>query len=433
MKLEIAKGTRDFSPKEEMLRQNVINKLRKVFQLYGFSPIETPLLERYGVLSAKFTAGEESDAMKEVFTLTDQGGRKLGLRYELTFPLARYIGMNPQTRLPFKRYQIGRVYRDGPIKLGRYREFWQCDVDIVGCDKLIADAEIVSILQRGFKELGLDVFIEVNNRVLLNDILAFAGVEKEKQEGVLITLDKLKKVGKEGVKEELQSKSINADIIDKILDVLSVKGSNTEKLDSIKEKIGETKGIKETRDFLSYIRDFNVDVEFCPSLVRGLAYYTGPIFEVFLKDSEITSSVAAGGRWDNMIGSFLETDAKTPATGVAFGLEPITEELKHRETLTKECVTDILVIPIGDTAKKCVEIIQQLRENNVSCDMDFLKKGISKNLDYANKMNIPFVILVGEDELKAGKLKLKNMRSGEESLVSISEVISKMKGEKNEQ
>ncbi|MDP6648094.1 MAG: histidine--tRNA ligase [Candidatus Woesearchaeota archaeon] len=433
MKLEIAKGTRDFSPKEEMLRQNVINKLRKVFQLYGFSPIETPLLERYEVLSAKFTAGEESDAMKEVFTLTDQGGRKLGLRYELTFPLARYIGMNPQIRLPFKRYQIGRVYRDGPIKLGRYREFWQCDVDIAGCDKLIADAEIVSILQRGFKELGLDVSIEVNNRVLLNDILAFAGVEKEKQEGVLITLDKLKKVAKEGVKEELQSKSIDAGIIEKILDVLSVTGSNSEKLDSIKEKIGETKGIKETREFLSYINDFNVDVEFCPSLVRGLAYYTGPIFEVFLKDSEITSSVAAGGRWDNMIGSFLGTDAITPATGVAFGLEPITEELKRREILTKECVTDIFVIPIGDTAKKCVEIIQQLRENNVSCDMDFLKKGISKNLDYANKMNIPFVILVGEDELKAGKLKLKNMSSGEESLVSISEVIRKMKGEKNEQ
>ena len=138
MKLELAKGTRDFGPKEEMLRQNVINKLRKVFQLYGFSPIETPLLERYEVLSAKFTAGEESDAMKEAFTLTDQGGRKLGLRYELTFPLARFIGMNPQIRLPFKRYQIGRVYRDGPIKLGRYREFWQCDVDIVGCNKLIA-------------------------------------------------------------------------------------------------------------------------------------------------------------------------------------------------------------------------------------------------------------------------------------------------------
>jgi len=275
MKLERAKGTRDFGPKEEMLRQKVMNKLKKVFQLYGISPIETPLLEKYDILSAKFTAGEESDAMKEVFTLEDQGKRKLGLRYELTFPLARYIGMNPQVKLPFKRYQIGRVYRDGPIKLGRYREFWQCDVDIVGCDQVIADAEIISILQKGFDELGLDIVIEINDRVLLNDLLSYVGINKEQQGSILISLDKLKKIGKDGVKEELLSKGIESDKIDKVLDTLSVEGSNEEKLDAIERLIGETVGVKEVKELFSLIAKFGVDVVFTPSLVRGLSYYTG--------------------------------------------------------------------------------------------------------------------------------------------------------------
>ena len=433
MKLERAKGTRDFGPKEEMLRQKVIRRLRRVFQIYGFSPIETPLIERYEVLSAKFTAGSGSDAMKEVFTLTDQGKRKLGLRYELTFPLARYIGMNPQIRLPFKRYQIGRVYRDGPIKLGRYREFWQCDVDIVGCDKLIADAEMISILKKGFQALGLEISIEVNSRLLLNDLLSSFRIEEEKQESLLVSLDKLKKRGKQGVYDGLFSKGISSEKLNELLDVLLIKGTNSEKLACIENRIGDTAGIRELKEFLALVEKFDAEAVFNPSLVRGLAYYTGPIFEAFLKDSPITSSVAAGGRWDNMIGEFLGTGRRIPATGVSFGLEPITEELKRRDMMSKECVTDVFLIPIGATTERCIKVLQEFREEGVNSDMDLLKRGISKNLNYANRMNIPFVVLIGETEIEQNKVKLRDMLSGRESLVLVNEAIDMVRGETSEQ
>ncbi len=429
MKLERAKGTRDFGPREVMLRQKVINKLSNVFQVYGYSPIETPLLEKEEIMSAKCSAGEESDAMKELFLLTDQGNRKLGLRYELTFQLARYIGMNQQLKLPFKRYQIGRVFRDGPIKLGRYREFWQCDVDIVGCEGLIADAEVISVLKKGFEELDLDVFIEINNRVLLNDILNYFGIRESVQQSVLISLDKLKKVGVEGVQKELVSKGIEDDLVTKLLNLFSFGKSNSDILDFISAKIGETNGVIQLRQLFYLLEKFNVDVVFNPSLARGLAYYTGPIFEVFLTDSKISSSVAGGGRWDKMIGDFLGIEKQIPATGVSFGLEPITEELKLKNKSCKDSVTDVFIIPVGDLKDECIRIINFLRENGIKSDMDLNGKSISKNLDYADKYGIPFVIFVGENEISMDKLKLKAMFTGEDFLVSLNECIDIIKGD----
>ncbi|MBT3721261.1 histidine--tRNA ligase [archaeon] len=432
MKLERAKGTRDFSPKEQMLRKYVMSKLSKVFELYGFSPLATPIIERYDVLAAKFTAGEESDAMKEVFTFNDQGNRKLGLRYELTFPLARYIGMNQNTRMPFKRYQIGRVYRDGPIRLGRYREFWQCDVDIVGCNGIIADAEIIAVLKRGFKELDMDVTIEVNDRKLLNDILSFAGINEELREATLISIDKLKKVGPKGIADELNSKGVSGDQIKKVIELISVEGSNSEKLKLLQEKLGDTEGIIEITELFEWLNKFNVSFEFNPALARGLAYYTGPIFEVFLKGSEITSSFAGGGRWDKMIGNYLGTKEIVPATGVAFGLEPITEELKLRGFNTKESVTDVYVIPIGDTKQRAVQIVEDLRNSGIKSDLDLIGRNLSKNLDFANKMNIPYVVFIGEDEVKQNKIKLRDMNSGDENLVTLSEALKILNGDSDE-
>ena len=182
MKLDTAKGVRDFPPQEKIIRQQIIDSLKSVFERYGYSPLETPIIERYEVLSAKFAAGQESDALKETFKFEDQGRRKLGLRFDLTVPLSRFVGMNPKTKMPFKRYEIGRTYRDGPIKLGRYREFWQCDVDVVGCKDVLADAEIIKLSLDVFKELGFDAYIELNNRKLLNGILEYAKVPKQKKE-----------------------------------------------------------------------------------------------------------------------------------------------------------------------------------------------------------------------------------------------------------
>ncbi len=423
MKLERAKGTRDFLPKEKIVRQEVVDTLKKVFERYGFSPLETPIIERYDICAAKFGAGEESDIMKEIFTLQDQGGRKLGLRYELTFPLARVIGMNPQLKMPFKRYQIGRVFRDGPIKLGRYREFWQCDVDIVGAASVMADAEVISIAAAGFNELGLDVVIEVNNRKLLNEIMAKTGIAEPKRENAIIIVDKLKKIGEQEVLKELVKEGISNEQASELMQVLSVQGENFEKLKQLKEFLGETEGVKETEELFKYLASFEVDFVFVPMLARGLAYYTGPVYEVFLKNSEITSSVAGGGRWDDMIAKYLGRKEKIPATGISFGLEPITEELKKKEQ--RETVTKVFVIPIG-TVDDCIKIVQELRSKGVNTEMDLLKRGISKNLNYANSLKIPYAVFVGEEELKAGKLKLRDMNSGKENMVSVKDLVKKV-------
>ncbi len=194
MDLTPLKGTRDFSPSEKMIRQEVVDLLREIFERYGFAPIETPITEQLSVLTAKFAAGENSDAFKEIFKVTDQGGRKLGLRFDLTVPLARYVGKDPTLKMPFKRYEIGRVYRDGPIKLGRYREFWQCDVDTVGCKSMLADYECLQIAVAFFKGIGLKASIEVNNRKILTGILEAANVKKNLRQTVIISIDKLKKL-----------------------------------------------------------------------------------------------------------------------------------------------------------------------------------------------------------------------------------------------
>ncbi|MEI8364166.1 MAG: histidine--tRNA ligase [archaeon] len=421
--LDLAKGFRDFSPAEKILRDYVIAKIKNVFEIYAFSPLETPTVERLDILEAKFGAGEASDAISEIYRFKDQGDRDLGLRYEFTFALARYIGMNPQTRLPFKRYQIGPVFRDGPIKAGRYREFYQCDVDTVGASGMIADAEILALVSDVFKELKLDVNIEVSSRKLLSDILSFVEIPEDYQTTTIITIDKLKKVGRVGVTKELLEKEISEDKINKILDILLVKGNNQEKLNNIKKVIGETDGIKELTELFNYLNKFNTEYVFLPSLARGLGYYTGPIFEVFLKEESILPvSIAGGGRWDKMIGKYLKDENRVyPAVGVAFGLEPIMEIIKARDGMVKETTADLYIIPIK-TEKQAIEITQTLRSQGIKTMVDLLGRAIGKNMDFANKSEIPFVGLLGEDEVKQNKIKIKNMKSGEEVLVDIDKV-----------
>ena len=427
MKLEMARGVRDFPPEEKILRQDIVDIIRNTFERYGYNPLETPLIERFETLSAKFAAGESSDAIKEIFRFKDQGERDLGLRFELTLSFARFIGMNPQLKIPFKRYEIGRVFRDGPIKLGRYREFWQCDVDVVGSDDMSADAEMLSIVVDVFKELDLDIVIEINNRKILNGILEFADVPKLKSEQTMIVIDKLKKIGKDNVKKELKGLKLNEDSIKKILNLISIEGTNDQILNSLRKKLDNDifkEGFEEMSQLFKYLKEFNIKVKFLPSLARGLAYYTGPVYEVYLKNSKITGSVVGGGRWDNMIGNFLGK-GKYPATGLSFGLEPITEALKIKNKELKKSITRVYIIPIK-TRKECIKIAQELRKMNIKTDMPLSDKGLSKCLDYANSFGIPYVIIIGEDELKKNKVKLKDMKSGKEELLSVNEVIKKL-------
>lgn len=419
MKIQTSKGVRDFPPEEKIVRQQIVETLRNVFESYGYNPLETPVLERFDVLASKYAGGDE--ILKEIFKLKDQGGRKLGLIYDFTVPLSRFVAMNSNLKMPFKRYQIGQVFRDGPIKLGRYRQFWQCDVDVVGVKDMTADAEILVLTANAFKKLGMDIIIKVNNRKLLDGILEYYGVKEKDFETVILSIDKLEKLGLTYVKKELKIKKIKNEIINKILKTIKIKKINDFKK-IIKNKIGK-EGIQELGKLFSLLKAYNVkNYSFDSSLARGLSYYTGTVFEVYLKKSNIKSSVAAGGRYDKMISQFIGTKKEYPAIGISFGLDVIADATKIKK---RKSVAEVYVIPIK-TEKQAIKIVSKLRNNKINADIDLLGRGISKNLDYANSMGIPFVLFVGEKELKQKKVKLKNMKTGKEKLMSLDNVVKSL-------
>lgn len=431
MELENSKGTRDFGPEDKILRNEVAGKLCSVFERYGFSPLETPILERYELLAAKAGAGEDSDALKEIFTLKDQGERKLGLKFEQTLSFARFIGMNPNLKMPFKRYEIGPVFRDGPIKLGRYRQFWQCDVDVVGCREMAIDAEIIMLALDAFKELGLDAFIEVNNRKILRGIIEFAGIKAGLADSVIISVDKLNKIGRDGVTKELEQKGIEDYKIAKLLSAFAASGSFDEKLailgGILTGDVGK-EGLKEIEEIFSFFSDDQKErVVFNAALARGLGYYTGTIFEGFARKSEVTSSICGGGRYDRMISGLLKTEKEYPCVGISFGLDVISDVFRlAKKGDEKKSVVKAYVVPIK-TLRECVRICQELRTAGINTDMDYLGRGISKNLGYTNDMNIPFAIIVGAKELEEKKIKLRDMKSGKEELLTVKEAIKQLR------
>jgi histidyl-tRNA synthetase len=421
MKLELAKGVRDIGPRDQIVREEIITKLKSVFVKYGFNPLETPILERLSTLVSKYAGGDEIS--KEIFKLKDQGDRELGLRYDLTVPFARYVGMNPQLKMPFKRYQIGSVFRDGPIKLGRFREFYQCDVDVVGTTSMKAEAEILELAKEVFKVLDLDVEIFVNNRKILDSVMDYFKIRESKRIPVILSLDKLAKVGRTGVEKELREKGLDASQIDGLFDVLIFSGSNQERLDYLKKFIPDSEGIKEMEEMLSFVEE----VSFDPSLARGLQYYTGPVFEAFLKDSEIKSSLCGGGRYDKMVSTFLDCVKEYPATGISFGLEVILEALRIEKKIpSRDSVVDLFIIPIK-TDKECFALVKKLRASGVKADIDLIGRNITKNLDYASKYGIPFVLIVGPKELESGEYKLKDMVNGREDMLSFEGVVKNVR------
>ncbi|MAG91934.1 histidine--tRNA ligase [Candidatus Woesearchaeota archaeon] len=421
MDLQLPKGTRDIAPEEKIAKDKIVNTLKEVFELYGYAPLETPLLEKYDVLSSKYAGGNE--ILKETFRLKDQGDRELGLRYDLTVPMCRFVGMNPAMKMPFKRYQIGEVFRDGPVGSSRYRQFTQCDVDVVGSSSMSADAEIMALIYSAFKKLNLDVVIKVNNRKLLNDVLDYCGIEKNKQEAVILSIDKLEKMGIDVVKGELKKQDIDDKTIGKIIDILNIKGNNEEKIAQIKNMIKESEGLEEIQQLLKFLKNINFEADFDVSLARGLSYYTGTVAETFIKNSNVKSSVCAGGRYDNMIGAFLGK-GNFPAVGVSFGVDRIYDAIKQKNK--QKTNTKIYVIPIK-TLDESMKIAQKLRDAGINTDIDSMDRGPSKNLEFANSLGIPYVVFVGKKELEDNKLKLRDMKSGKEELMSIDDVIKKLK------
>lgn len=414
VELRNLKGTRDFMPREQKVRQEIIRKLQDIFEKYGYQPIETPVVCYFDVLASKYAGGAE--ILKEVYKLSDQGGRELGLRYDLTVPFARLAGMNTDIRMPFKRYEIGKVFRDGPVKAGRSREFIQCDVDMVGVKSLMAEAELMMLAVEVYKTLGLDVIISYNNRMLLSGIIESTGIEPELVSKVILCIDKLEKIGSNGVETELLQLGINAEKVNALLNYMTME---PDELISViysrqtNEQIYQ--GVKDLNELNSYIDVLGIgkSLRFAPSLARGLEIYTGTVWEVFLTDGSITSSVGAGGRYDNIIGAFIDNGLDYPALGMTFGLDVIYEALMLKGAVSIEPPVDLYIIPLS-TEKACLKLAAELRNKGLKVDIDMAGRRLKNSLDYANKQEIPYVVVIGENELESGELPLKEMKTGKE-------------------
>lgn len=412
--IDKAKGVRDLQPEQALTKEKIIDVIRQQFKLYGFYPVENPVLERYETLAAKYAGGQE--ILKETFKLIDQGGRELALRYDFTVPLARYVASNPSVKLPLKRYIIGQVFRDGPVKLGRYREFTQADADIIGSASIIADAECVNLAFSVFDKLGIKAEIKVNNRTLMDSILGYLGMANKKE--IILAIDKLEKLSLDDVKKELKAKGMDDNSIKKLLSIISIKGSNKEMIAKMKKLLGENAGIKELEELTRLVN--NKRLKIVLSLARGLEYYTGNVFEAF--SAATNSSIAAGGRYDDMIGRFIGSSQRYPAVGISFGVDVIYDILGKEE---KETDTKIFVIPIN-TEKQAYAIIKKLRESGINADMDVMSRGISRNLEYASKLGIPYVLIIGKKELSKKKVKLRDMKSGKEKMMTLKQTINEL-------
>ncbi len=424
---KIAKGVKDWYGEDAILRNEIKDTLRRVFERYGYNPIETPMIERSETI--KFKGGQE--IKKEIFTLKDQGRRELALRFDQTLPLARFVASNKDVKFPFKRYVIGEVFRDGPTQpeQGRYRVFTQCDVDILGVKDMIAEAELLALAADVFKELGLgNIIIKINNRKLLDGILDYAGVPSSKKIKTIIILDKMDKIGIEGVKKEIKS-LLPKNTVDKLISAITKAKNNDgtyKKLTEIISSKNSKQGLNEIKQLLDYSNGLKF-VEFDPSLARGLDYYTGTTIEVFLKDrSVVRSAVLAGGRFDNMIGTFSGGKQEIPAVGFSFGLERIAMILKDIKKDIKSSNTELYLIPIN-TAKECLKIAHSLRNQGLNIDMELKGKRMGQAITYAVSLGIPYVGIIGEDELKEDSITIKNLKTREQKKIRINNVYKYLK------
>ena len=423
MILKNVKGSNDFLPKEQLLRNKIINILSNNFEKYGYLPVETTTICYYDLLASKYAGGAE--ILKEVYTLKDQGNRDLGLRYDLTVPFSKIISMNlnKEISLPFRRYEIGKVYRDGPVKLGRDREFYQCDVDVCGISSILAEAELMTLTSKCFKELGIEIKVEWNNRKLLSGLIIESGVPAELVTKVILSVDKLAKIGENGVLEELKEYDINNDALEKLFNYFKM---NLDDLDSLfKDSSNEELklGISEVKELNGYLEELGLSYEcvFTPYLARGLEIYTGTVWEVFDKKMRISSSIGGGGRYDRIITNFIDDGNIYSAVGMTFGLVPIYEILSQEKENENSELYDLYIIPM-DTEIESLKLANQLRDKGVKVIVEFNHKKVKKAFNWASKNNIPYVVVIGSDELKNKELSIRDMNHSKDETFKIFEI-----------
>lgn len=447
-KPSIPKGTRDFGPVEMAKRNYIFDTIKSVYALYGFQQIETPAMETLHTLLGKY--GDEGD--KLLFKVLNSGdylrglsdeellGRdtlhlqsklcEKGLRYDLTVPFARFVVMHrDELQLPFKRYQIQPVWRADRPQKGRYREFYQCDADVVGSDSLLNEVELMQIVDTVFTRFGVRVAIKINNRKILTGIAEVMGAP-EKIVDITVAIDKLDKIGLDAVNEELRSDGLTEEQINRLQPIIKLEGTNQQKLDTIAEVLKDseagTKGVEETRfiiDTLSQV-GLNNQLELDLTLARGLNYYTGAIFEVKALDTPM-GSITGGGRYDNLTGVFGLPGLS--GVGISFGADRIYDVLNALDLYPQETMnaTQLLFINFGETETRyCMPIVAEARRNGIRTEMYPDKAKMKKQMNYANAKGIPFVALAGENEIKEGKITLKDMATGQQQTVTPAEVVS---------
>ena len=424
IELRNVKGCTDYSPREQYIRNYISDTLKKVFEKYGFKPLQTPTLCYYDLLALKYD--EENDILKEVYKVIDQGNRNLALRYDLTVPFAKYIALNQNIKLPFKRYEIGEVFRNGPVKLGRDREFIQCDVDSVGIEGQLVEVEFVALYVEAYNQLGIDVIIKYNNRKFLSGIIIEAGIPEELVTDTITVIDKFEKLTKQELEKEFEKIGLKNEQIDKLFMDLNMQADELTKLSDKNDILKQ--GVEELNTLKSYIEKLGLldYVQFSPSLARGQEYYTGTVFEVYVKDGSIKSSIGGGGRYDKMITDFINNGNQYPAVGISFGLNVIYEILKNREEFTENALTDIFIIPMG-TEIESLKIAETLRKAGYKVEVEMKNRKMKKSLEYANEENIPYVLILGEDELVRGSVTVKNMNEKTQTEISMQNLVDEFK------
>lgn len=424
-------GFMELKPNEQILFNQIKEKIEESYKRFGFLPLDTPILELSEVLLAK--AGGETE--KQIYRFTR--GDDLAMRFDLTVPLAKYVSKNyGELQFPFRRYQIGKVYRGERPQKGRFREFYQADIDIIGDGELsiMNDAEIPSIIYTTFKSLGFDDFtIRINNRKILNGLFEYLNIVELSTE-IMRIIDKLEKIGKENVKLELLKLNIEEENVVKILEFISISGNNEEKIEAleklnIKNEVFE-KGLFELKEVVKYIRlfgvpegNFSIDL----TIARGLDYYTGTVYETFLDNYREIGSVCSGGRYDNLAENY--TDKSLPGVGIAIGVTRLFDQLNDLKLIKteKESISDVLVISTSDDVSECLPIANTFRKEGINTEVYMNDKKMKAKFKYADKLKIPYVAIIGEDELKENKVSLKNLVTGKQDTINIQEAVEILK------
>ena len=430
----VPRGMRDILPEQMIRRQYVIDVIRNVFEEFGFEPLQTPALELSEVLTGKYGP----DAEKLIYQAGHVGGKEdISLRYDLSVPLCRVVAMHPQLPKPFKRYQIDPVWRAERPQKGRYRQFFQCDADTVGTESMLADAENVNLIYQVLTRLGFEQFeVNINDRKLITGIGQFAGVPDEQLGGLYRSIDKLDKIGVSGVRDELAENQIPEPVIEKLLALLQIEGDTATVLNALNEQLGDSEiardGIAELEELNSYLVTLGVPDEFYRvnvSMVRGLEYYTGPIYETVVEEPKI-GSITGGGRYDELIGSFSKQGY--PATGTSFGIERIIdvmEEFDMFPAAVGKTVTQVLVTVFdAELAQESLKLATLLRQDGIKTEVYCRPTRLSAQIKYADTKGIPYAVILGSDELEAGKVAIRNLASREQQIVPREEFVERIQG-----